>query len=137
MTSSRGIRNNNPLNIRKGCSWMGERGQQDDSQFEQFVSMEMGLRAGIRLVCNHIDGRTSSKIKCSNLDRLIRAWAPPTENNAEAYIATVEKLTGINRFQRIYSNNRDMICRIVRAMAQVECGSSISAAIVRSAWDLL
>jgi hypothetical protein len=40
----RGIRNNNPLNIRIGNTWLGERPEPTDHDFEEFVSMEYGLR---------------------------------------------------------------------------------------------
>lgn len=40
----RGIRNNNPLNIKIGNDWKGEV-PNTDGTFEQFESMEYGLRA--------------------------------------------------------------------------------------------
>ena len=42
----RGIRNNNPLNIRRGKDqWKGLRAQQTDASFCQFESLEYGWRA--------------------------------------------------------------------------------------------
>lgn len=137
MALPRGIRNNNPLNIRKGCSWKGERPVQSDKQFEEFASIEFGVRAAIKLIRNHIDGSIGHRKPCVNISQLISVWAPPSENNTEAYIKAVERMTGINRYQRIYSNNRDVISRIVQAMAKVETGCSLDAQIVRSAWELL
>ena len=134
---ARGIRNNNPLNIRKGCNWRGERGVQLDREFEEFESMEYGIRAAIKLVCNHITGQTGRHKPCTNLVQLIDVWAPPHENNTGAYVKAVEEMTGINRYQRIYANNREMVSRIVMAMAKVETGESLDASLVRSAWDLL
>lgn len=137
MALPRGIRNNNPLNIRKGCSWRGERPTQIDREFEEFSSMEFGIRAAIKLICNHIDGRTSAGRPCRNLVRLIEVWAPPTENATGQYVKAVEQMTGINRYQRIYSNNRQMVSRIVQAMAKVETGVDLDMNIIRSAWDLI
>lgn len=137
MALPRGIRNNNPLNIRKGCSWRGERPTQVDREFEEFTSMEFGIRAAIKLVCNHINGKAGSRRPCDNLAKLIERWAPPTENNTGAYIEAVEKMTGINRYQRIYANNRLMVSRIVQAMAKVETGADLDAGLIRSAWELL
>lgn len=136
-TQVRGIRNNNPLNIRKGCDWRGERPAQLDREFEEFTSMEFGVRAAIKLVCNHINGRTSAGKPCDTINKLIFAWAPPTENNTGAYIKTVEQLTGINRYQRIYANNRQMVSRIVQAMAKVETGVLLDMNLIHSAWELL
>ena len=45
----RGMRNNNPLNIRHSASrWQGVRAEQTDTAFVQFVSMAMGYRAAWR-----------------------------------------------------------------------------------------
>ena len=43
----RGIRNNNPLNIRRTAKdqWKGLRAQQTDASFCQFESLEYGWRA--------------------------------------------------------------------------------------------
>ena len=134
---TRGIRNNNPLNIRKGGHWRGEKAEQSDKEFEEFKSMEYGIRAAIKLVCNHINGQNSRHKPCTNLVQLIETWAPHTENNTGAYIKAVEEMTGINRYQRIYANNREMVSRIVTAMAKVETGELLDKSLVRSAWDLL
>ena len=47
MTSlPRGLRNNNPLNIRRSSQpWRGKVANPTDKDFEQFISMEDGLRA--------------------------------------------------------------------------------------------
>lgn len=47
----RGIRNNNPLNIRHSASrWQGMRMEQTDKKFVQFESMAMGYRAAWRVL---------------------------------------------------------------------------------------
>ena len=47
----RGIRNNNPLNIRRGKDqWQGLRAQQTDASFCQFESLEYGWRAAFYLL---------------------------------------------------------------------------------------
>ena len=46
MKTSRGIRNNNPLNIRRSAdNWQGAREEQTDQSFVQFKSMAYGYRA--------------------------------------------------------------------------------------------
>ena len=47
MMLPRGIRNNNPLNIRRTAKdqWKGLRAQQTDASFCQFESLEYGWRA--------------------------------------------------------------------------------------------
>ena len=48
----RGIRNNNPLNIRRTAKdqWKGLRAQQTDASFCQFERMEYGWRAAFYLL---------------------------------------------------------------------------------------
>ena len=50
MSLPRGIRNNNPLNIRRSKDkWKGMRAVQSDAQFVQFESLEWGWRAALAL----------------------------------------------------------------------------------------
>lgn len=79
---TRGIRNNNPGNIRKGCNWKGLRTFQKDQYFCQFIAMKWGLRA----LC--VTLRTYVRIhKRKNVSLIIQRWAPPEDhNNTVAYI---------------------------------------------------
>ncbi len=70
----RGIRNNNPLNIRRTKDqWQGMRREQTDSAFCQFENLAYGWRRAI-----------------------VNKWAPPNENNSKAYVENVSRLTGIH-----------------------------------------
>lgn len=54
---TRGIRNNNPFNIKRSASrWLGKVPFSDssDETFEQFDSIDHGLRAGMKLLCRYI-----------------------------------------------------------------------------------
>ena len=48
--SSRGWRNNNPLNIRRGEQWSGLCAQQTDKVFCQFLNMTWGYRAAAKVL---------------------------------------------------------------------------------------
>lgn len=133
----RGIRNNNPLNIRKGSSWKGERPIQPDQAFEEFVSMEWGIRAGIKLIRNHITGFNGKRPKANTIKKLIAVWAPNNENNTEAYIRTVCQQTAICRNDILHADDRRSIIAIARAMAYVECGVWLEPELFESAYDLL
>ena len=137
MRNVRGIRNNNPLNIIKGCNWKGERPIQKDKHFEEFESMQMGLRAGIKLIKNHINGFNGRRRPCNTIRKLINTWAPITENDTQSYIATVCKHTGLSPNEIIHSDDRRNIIAIARAMAYVECGEWLDQKIFESAYDLL
>lgn len=133
----RGIRNNNPLNIRKGNSWTGERLIQNDKRFEEFESMQMGIRAGIKLIRNHITGFNGKRSPANTIKKLISVWAPATENNTEAYIRSVCQQTAIGRNDLLHANDRRSIISIARAMAYVECGVWLEPKLFESAYDLL
>ena len=92
MTTPRGIRNNNPLNIRKSKDkWKGLRAQQQDAAFCQFENMEWGWRAAFWLLT-----RTYyHTYRLFTIRTIIQKWAPPHENNTASYIANVSKLSGI------------------------------------------
>lgn len=137
MKEVRGIRNNNPLNIRKGSTWKGERPTQVDREFEEFVSIEWGVRAGLKLIRNHIAGFGGSRQPMNTIYKLISVWAPPCENNTRNYVRTVSLHTGLLPSEIIKPNDRKMICAIARAMAFVECGVWLDPEIFFSAWDLL
>ena len=89
----RGIRNNNPLNIRRTAKdqWKGLRAQQTDASFCQFERLEYGWRAAFYLLT-----RTYyHKYRLYTIRMIISKWAPPQENLTSTYIANVSRLTGI------------------------------------------
>ena len=121
----RGIRNNNPLNIRRGQNWQGLRPSQTDPQFCQFVSMEYGCRAAIKLLRNYLTGFGGKRKPCRNLHDIIHRWAPPSENNSEAYLHTVCRLTGLGGNEQMewdtHAGRQRMVC-LLQGMTCVECG---------------
>ena len=133
----RGIRNNNPLNIRKGASWQGLATAQTDPSFCVFKSMVYGLRAAHKLLRNYITGFDGKTKPCETLDSIIKRWAPPTENSTQKYIDFVAKEVGLSPFERVHFLDRKIMCDIVSAMAFVECGQRIDRAMIESAFDLL
>ena len=135
--SVRGIRNNNPFNIRKGSSWKGERPNQSDPAFEEFTSMEMGIRAGLKLIRNHISGFGGKRKPMNSIAKLIAVWAPPTENNTVEYVRTVSRLSGIPKTRTIFPDDRRSILAIAKAMTRVESGVDLSMTLFESAYDLL
>lgn len=133
----RGIRNNNPLNIEKGNNWMGERHPQMDTRFEEFKSVQYGLRAGFKLIKNYLNEGGRFARTDNTIYKIINRFAPSAENNTLAYINTVCAATGINAHEVIRFSDRRKIVAIVRAMAFVECGAWIDPAICESAYDMV
>jgi len=90
MSLPRGIRNNNPGNIRVSSSpWQGKT-DGPDTAFETFETPEDGIRAAGKILVNY------QKIYGINtLAGLISRYAPSSENNTAAYVAAVSRATGI------------------------------------------
>lgn len=94
MSLPRGIRNNNPLNIRRSeDQWKGMAEAQNDRAFVQFKSLEWGWRAAFYLLT-----RTYyHKYRLYTIRAIISRWAPEADHNdTAAYIAHVSRLTGIS-----------------------------------------
>ena len=117
---TRGIRNNNPLNIRRvaGQRWKGQRTEQTDKSFVQFESLAWGIRAAFCILDTY---RRKYQDVC--VEDIIARWAPPSENATSEYIRTVCRLTGFGGKERLVESQ---LPALVCAMAFVECGALIS-----------
>lgn len=116
----RGIRNNNPLNIRIGNTWLGERLNPTDQAFEEFVTMEYGLRAAFMILRRYI-----RRYHKNTVTSIVSTWAPAVENNTLRYIDTVCARTGLTPDCPIDYEDKVTMCKLVAAMAFVECGQQI------------
>lgn len=83
--NTRGIRNCNPANIRKGSNWKGLRAKQTDKAFCQFTEMKWGVRALLCLLRTYV-----RKYGLKSVAQIIRRWAPPQDHNdTNSYIEFV------------------------------------------------
>ena len=113
----RGIRNNNPGNLRKSSvKWAGKVDNPSDTSFESFDSMSNGIRASLRNAFTHWN-RGKDTIK-----ELISIWAPPTENNTSAYVATVAKSAGIPATKEFTFGNNETTAKVMYAVFLHENG---------------
>lgn len=86
----RGLRNNNPGNIRIGANWQGMAANQSDPAFVVFESPEWGIRAMGRVLLNY-----QRLYGLNTVKGIIDRWAPPNENNTAAYQQHVAELIGV------------------------------------------
>lgn len=133
----RGIRNNNPLNIRKGNNWKGERQNQTDKSFEEFVSMEYGIRAGFVLLRNYITGYSGKTTPFDTVRKIVKRWAPPSENATQKYIDFVAKDMNVSPDIKISFKDKKTMVSLVYAMIFVECGQRVDRCTICSAYDLV
>lgn len=129
----RGLRNNNPLNIRISTDkFVGEVQPSQDKAFKQFDTMAHGYRAAFRVLRTYINN-----YKCDTIRKIISRWAPATENNTLAYVMTVSDRAGISPDAPISADNREMMVRIVAAMSYVENGVEADRVEVLDGWEAL
>lgn len=114
--ATRGIRNNNPGNIRVSKDqWEGMTG--DDGAFVIFDSPESGVRAlGKNLLSYGRQGYDS-------IEKIINRWAPPNENDTKAYIDSVVAATGIPATQSLDLSDPDTLSSLAQAISFHETGS--------------
>ena len=129
---SRGLRNNNPLNIRHGKSlWVGMREKQTDKSFVQFKSRVYGYRAAFVLLRNYI---TKGK---DTIGKIIAKWAPSSDgNNTQSYINYVSSTTGISASHTLRWEDKDDLVEIVRSMAHMESGIIEDKVLIEQAYEM-
>lgn len=91
-TKTRGLRNNNPGNIRYNSynNWVGQVGQDGDG----FVIFDKPVN-GIRAMARTLQSYRNRGIV--TVDQIISTWAPSIENNTQSYIDEVYRRTGWER----------------------------------------
>jgi hypothetical protein len=130
---ARGIRNNNPLNIRKSSDkWQGLSDNQTDSAFFQFKTMAYGFRAAIKILQTY-----HTKYKCVSIADYINRWAPSIENNTARYIRVVCNRLQVPSVYTLDTNSKADMCNLVAAMAFMENGVEVDMKDVEEGWRLL
>lgn len=90
---TRGIRNNNPFNIKRSYNrWLGKLPKSicQDKTFEQFQNMEYGVRAGLLLLRNYVH-----RYNLKTVDSIISRFAPSSENDLKSYVAYIYNTIGL------------------------------------------
>jgi hypothetical protein len=125
----RGIRNNNPGNIRKGSKkiWNGEVWPSQDASFSQFMTMAWGVRALL------IDLTNKHKQGLRNVQSIIYKYAPPTENYSAVYAKFVADQMGLTVLQPFAMTEANLL-KFAKAVARFENGTA-AALINAQAWE--
>lgn len=133
-TLPRGLRNNNPGNIRiTKDRWQGLRPVQDDAEFFQFTEMRWGYRALLRTLQNY-----RRRHACQTVADFIRRWAPPSDgNDTSAYISRVCREMQVPSTFVPDVDDKATMCALAAAISQVENGVPAVMADVEAGWALL
>lgn len=126
----RGIRNNNPGNIRKtSTNWKGQVIPGQDDEFIEFETMEYGARAMILLLRNYITlfGRNT-------IEKIVNAYSPPSDNNpTEELIKVYAKRLG-KRPDEPLSPSKQFLKDLAKEIAKVETANH-PAVLDDNLWD--
>lgn len=123
----RGIRNNNPGNIRLSKDkWIGLKSRQDDPEFCQFNTPSDGLRALMKIILAYYRRHNLKTIR-----QIIGRWAPPNENNTDSYVAAVCDSLGFGADEALPVENIGVLIGIARAIVRHENGKPVGLP-----WDL-
>lgn len=141
----RGLRNNNPGNIRRaGVRYKGEVSS-DDTAFKAFSAMEWGIRAIFMLLHTY-----RVRHGLSTIAAMIGRYAPDIENNTAAYVRFVcdaasvaaddDAVDGagasLTPETEIDTLSASMMIPLVAAIIIMENGRSLDPALIEKAWQL-
>ena len=139
MSTPRGIRNNNPLNIRLSKDrWQGQIAPSlsgragGEASFCQFQTMQYGYRAAFKLLKAYIE-----KHHCRTIRFIINRWAPPKENNTNAYLKRVVEISGLNPDAVIAFKQKQTMIDLAYAMTIVENGVGVEKSVIAEGYDLV
>jgi hypothetical protein len=130
---SRGLKNNNPGNIRiSATKYEGEIQPSQDKAFKQFAEMRYGYRAMFVLLYTY-----QKKHNLNTIRAMINRYAPPADNNdTSRYVQIVSNSAGIYADDKIDTKDRAAMTKIVSAMSFVENGVQANDCDVQRGFDL-
>lgn len=134
----RGIRNNNPLNIRHNPAnkWQGMSAAQTDKNFVQFDDMVYGIRAAFIIIHNWLSQARHLGVPVYVRD-IISRWAPASDgNNVNAYVSQVLQEALLGERQPMRWGARGAMTRLLFAMAIVETGRRLEFSLFEHAYDM-
>jgi hypothetical protein len=126
---TRGEANNNPGNIDrvKGVTWKGQNPDQSgDVRFIVFLSPVWGLRALARvlLTYSHVYPQNTER-DIDTVREIISRWAPGGENDTEAYVNAVARITGYLPDQTIDVTDPKVMSALVVSIVRQENGRNV------------
>jgi hypothetical protein len=115
----RGIRNNNPGNIRLSKTvWSGQRpSPQTDPDFVEFTAPLYGLRALMKTLLTYY-----LKHGLDTVESMINRYAPPHENATDSYARGVAKAVNVRRTDKIDLRSKGMLIALAQAIVRQENG---------------
>jgi hypothetical protein len=130
----RGIRNNNPGNIRRRpTAWKGKVpfARSPDSSFEVFTAPVYGVRAMARLLRNYIDDGYNT------VEKIVGKYAPGNENDTEGYIEHVAKDIQVRKNKKLKPNKKTLKALVLAMSRRENGGDYISDSLFEQAYAII
>ncbi|MDL2319894.1 structural protein P5 [Alistipes sp. OttesenSCG-928-B03] len=128
---SRGLKNNNPGNIRLSATRYRGEVESDDRAFKRFATPAWGYRAMFVLLYTY-----QRRHGLNTLAEMIDRYAPPCENDTRAYVGFVARTAGMPPDEMLNTLSRSDMVRVVSAMSRIENGVDAVAEDVAEGWEL-
>lgn len=127
----RAVRNNNPGNIEKSKDpWQGLQKPADmtpeqraEKRFAVFAAPKWGFRAIARTLITYQDKKKAKDgSKIDTIEEAIDRWAPPSENDTEAYVKGVDRGHPKRRADHLDFHKYEDLAPLVKGIAIREAG---------------
>lgn len=120
----RAVRCCNPGNIDRTTPRAGWQGAKPDAEltdprFEEFTTPIFGFRALSKVLI-----RYSTAYKLNTVRQIVNRWAPPLENNTDAYIKHAAELVGVDPDQPLKMTDPAVLQALCRAISRHEAGKN-------------
>lgn len=113
----RGIRNNNPCNIRRSQTvWQGQVAGVDPD-FVTFDTPLHGIRAGAKILWNY-----HRLYGLQTIAEIVSRWAPSSENDTASYIAAVAHAMGVAANDNLNLLSGTILAQLIAAIIAHENG---------------
>ena len=129
-TLPRGLRNNNPLNIRHNSDTFQGEIKGTDKAFKTFSCMPYGYRAGFVILHTYLMRGENT------IAKIVSRFAPPIENDTGKYIEFVENHSGISRHKELRATDGSDYILIVSAMSFMENGKNADISEIKAGCNL-
>ena len=110
---SRAWRNNNPGNLVRGPFAQGHGAIGSDARFAVFPDEETGMDALVALL-------QTNTYQNLTIREAMNHYAPPSENDTNAYVNIIRRQTGLDPNRRMSSLNSDELMSVARTIRVVE-----------------
>ena len=126
----RGLRNNNPLNIRHNNDTFQGEIKGTDKNFKTFSCTPYGYRAGFVILHTYLQHGENT------IAKIVSRWSPPIENDTAKYIEFVERYSGISRHKELTTADGSDYILIVSAMSFMENGKNADISEIKAGFNL-